>query len=107
MTLNEDLLFERGEILRIDRVCIGHFRQVFDTGFDRLEDLDALAALCPAGKREIAKIAGEPNAAGDDDLLMRPLAVEPFAGAEKDIVNGHGFQRSVWRVRMRSRNSAA
>ena len=90
MTLDEHLLFQRGEVLRIDGKGIAHFREGLDLGLDRFEDLQALMLFRPTGKGEILDVAREAHAAADDDLVVRDFAPHPFTGAIEDIVNGHG-----------------
>ena len=60
--------------------------------------------------RAIAQIASEPDPAADDDLVMRPLAPQPFAGGGHDVGKFHGrlyFVSSCSSSLIWSRNDAA
>src|SRR6185295_18741720 len=80
VALNEYLLFQRGEILRIDRVRVSHFRERFDLRLDGIEYLEPLGLFRPTGESETAQIPRESHAAADDHLMVRAFAAQPFAG---------------------------
>jgi hypothetical protein len=81
MALDQHLLFQCGKVLQQFGKGILHLRQFFDTRLDQLENLRSLGFLRPAGKCALLEIPGEANAAANDDLMMRPLAAQPFAAS--------------------------
>ena len=89
MPLDQDLLFQRREILQHFRKRILHFRQLLDAWFNQLKDLSALGFLGPPGKGALPEISCEPDAAADHDLVMRPFAAQPFAAGRHDVRKFH------------------
>src|SRR5205807_10253970 len=66
-----------------------HFGKFFHVRLNQLQNRSPVRFLRPTGKSAIAQIAREPDATADYDLMMRPLAAEPFSGVRHDIRKFH------------------
>ena len=65
-------------------------REAFDGRTNDLKRLDALGLFRPTRKRHPAQIAGETDAAGHDDAIMRTGAPGGFNGRTQEIVYAGG-----------------
>ena len=52
-------------------------------------DLGLLAAAGAIGERKSGQIAGQANAAGDDDVGLRAAAAQPFATGMSQVIQIH------------------
>ena len=88
--LDEDLLFERREVLhRVVDDGVLHLGQLGHGGLDEGEHLLALGLLGPAGKGVMIEVAGEAQAAAEHDAVAAVLASNPFARGLEQILNFH------------------
>jgi len=90
MTLHEDLLLERREILELFGKGILHLGKPFHRRADLLKDGDTLGFLGPAGEGFPLQVAGETDAAAHDDLVVRARAAQPLARVGDDAGKFHG-----------------
>ena len=90
VAFDEDLFFERGEVLEVFAERVVHVGQGLDLGFELFEDGDAVGLFGPAGEGEVAQVAREPDAAADDDVVVRTVGAHPFTGTGDEAGEFHG-----------------
>ena len=89
MSLDQNLFFQRGQVLQKFRKRILHLGKFFHARLDQFENRSALGLFRPAWKRAVAQIASQPHPAADDDLMMRSFTAEPFPRVGHDIRKFH------------------
>jgi hypothetical protein len=72
--LDQDIFVEQREVVHRLGEVISHLGQGLDGRPDTLENADSFGLFGPARKRRALDVAGEPHAAGHDDLIVRPFA---------------------------------
>src|SRR5262245_9834741 len=82
LTLDEELavdLFQRAnvDIDQLPRELAGAMQRGHAVA-QNLADLIAIALGSPRNERKVREIAGQPDAAGDDDVRLRSAAAKPF-----------------------------
>src|SRR5690606_29249910 len=78
VALDEQLPFQRRALSEVDPKDVVGDAAVGDLRAAALEHLETLAATGAADEREAGKIARQSDAAGDDNLAVRPHATQPF-----------------------------
>src|ERR1017187_3394526 len=92
MALHQHLLVQGGQTIHRARERPLHFRQCLNGGADHLQDANPLGLLGPTREGGSLEVAGEPDAAGHDNPIMRSLAASAFRRRDEKYVQLHGVQ---------------
>ncbi len=83
LPLDEELPIDRFQLadVDVDQLAgeLALLVQLFDAAAEDLADFGAVGVGRPGDEREIGQVAGQANAAADDDVGFRAGAPQPFA----------------------------
>src|ERR1017187_9564937 len=92
MAFHQHLLVQSGQTIHGPRERSLHLRQSLNGGSDHLQDANPLGLLGPAREGGCLEVPGEPDAAGHDNPIMRPLAARALRRRDEKDVKLHGVQ---------------